>query len=103
MSTITRIDYTVADGNVWTEEGDKYDMEASLDLLAEQIRDALRREYPEAVLMVTRENASGAVRAVRAESDDDDYGVGPASDDRLEQIAAVADAVWEAGDWYVKA
>ena len=101
MSTIIRIDYTLADGNVWTEDGDsEYNSEASLDLLAERIAGALREAYPTASVTVTRENASGAVRVLDVETDDE-YGI--VEDDQEEQIAAVADAVWEAGDWYVKA
>ena len=100
MSNVIRINYALADGNVWTEDGDEYDSEASLDLLAQQIADALGKAHPQASITVTRENASGAVRVLDVETDDK-YGI--VEDDRLEQIAAVADAVWEAGDWYVKA
>jgi hypothetical protein len=100
MSNVIRIDYTLADGNVWTEDGDQYDSEASLDLLAQRIADALRAAYPLASVTVTRENASGAVRVLDVETDDE-YGI--VEDDQLEEISAVADAVWEAGDWYAKA
>lgn len=99
MSTITRIDYTVADGNAWTED-EGYDMDSSLDRLAEQIDAALTAAYPQATVTVTRENAGGAVRELRAESDDDD---GFVDDDTQDEIKAVANGVWEAGDWYVEA
>lgn len=101
MGTITRIDYIIADGNVWTDDNGEYDSESSLGKLADQILAALREAYPRARVTVRRENAGGAVMAVQAESDGD-YGIEPASDDQLEQIAAVADAVWSDDNWYVK-
>lgn len=102
MTTITSIDYIIADGNVWdySPESAEYDMGASLDLLAQQIADALGKAYPQASVTVTRENASGGVRVLDVETDDE-YGI--VEDDQLEQIAAVADAVWSDGNWYVRA
>jgi hypothetical protein len=100
MSNVTRIDWTVADGNVWTDDSGDYDMEASLDSLAEQILEALKAAYPRASVTVTRENVSGAFRELRAYSDTEDGWVGDAD---LEDIRAVADGVWAADDWYVKA
>lgn len=94
---ITRIQYTIADGNVWTNESD-YDMVASLTRLAEQTEQALRTAYPEADVTVARVNASGAVRVVRAESDYDD---GYVSDNEIDTIETIAARVWETGDWYV--
>lgn len=99
---ITRIQYTIADGNAWTDETD-YDANASLTRLAELTEQALRGAYPEADVTVTRERVSGAVRAVRAYQTTEEYGEEPADDGLVEQIAAIADRVWEAGDWYVKA
>ena len=100
MSSIIRIDWTVADGNVWTDESGEYDRESSLDLLAQQIADALRAAYPTAGVSVARANVSGAARELVATSDDED---GWVDEQTEEQIKAVADGVWEAGDWYVKA
>lgn len=103
MSTISQIDYVIADGNVWTDDSGEYDSEASLDLLADQILQALHGAYPQAAITVTRENAMGGVRAVQAYSTSEEYGEEPATDDEVEQIAAVADGVWSDDAWYVKA
>lgn len=100
MSNVTRIDWTVADGNVWTGDVDGYDMEASLDLLHRQILDALHEAYPKATVTVTRQNAGGGVRELDVETDDE---CGIVDDETEGEIKAVANAIWEAGDWYVKA
>lgn len=100
---ITTINYVLADGNAWTEDSDSdLDMEASLSRLRHLTAVALMAAYPQAAVYCRRENASGAVRAVRAFHNDGD-GEEPVSDGEAEEIAAVADAVWEAGDWYRKA
>lgn len=98
----TSIQYMIADGNAWTDETD-YDANASLNRLAELVEQALRGAYPEADVMVTRERVSGAVRTVWVYQTTEEYGEEPADDDLVEQIEAIADRVWEAGDWYVAA
>lgn len=100
MSNVIRIDWTVADGNVWTGDVDGYDMEASLDLLQQQILDALHEAYPKATVTVTRQNVSGGVRELGVETDDE-YGI--VEDETEDEIKAVANAIWETGDWYVEA
>lgn len=97
MSTITRISWTVADGNCWTED-EGYDEDASLDLLVRLTEEALKAAYPEAEVTVRRENVGGGVRALEAYSDEDD---GYVDDEAREQIREIADAVWAGGDWYV--
>lgn len=100
MSNVIRIDWTVADGNVWTDEGPEWDREASLEALAGQIHDALRAAYPTADVNVMRANVSGGARELVATSDDED---GMVTDITEERIKFIADSVWEAGDWYVAA
>jgi hypothetical protein len=102
-ASIFRIDYTIADGNVWDDspESADFDRESSLNHLAEMIDDALHAEYPDAAVNVERVNASGAVCYVRAWQTSVEYGDEPADDGLLEQIAAVADDVWVGGGWYV--
>lgn len=97
MSTITTINWTVADGNCWTED-EGYDMDASLDLLVRLTANALQAAYPQAAVTVRRENVGGGVRALEAYSDDED---GYVDDEAREAIIDTANAVWEAGDWYV--
>lgn len=99
MSSVTRIDWTVADGNVWTDESGEYDREASLEALAGQIHDALKAAYPTADVIVTRANVSGGARELVATSDDEDGYVDDATEERIKFIA---DSVWEAGEWYVE-
>ena len=100
MSNVTRIDWTVADGNVWADDSGEYDMEASLDHLAEMIEDALCEAYPQATVTVRRENVCGGVRELAVETDDE-YGI---VDDEIEdEIKAVADDIWAGAGWYVAA
>lgn len=97
MSTITRISWTVADGNCWTED-EGYDEDASLNLLVRLTEEALRAAYPEAEVTVRRENVGGGVRALEAYSDEPD---GYVDDDAREAIIDTANAVWYTDAWYV--
>lgn len=94
---ITEIRWTIAEGNVFCDDTGQLDRELSLDNLRQEILLAMGAAYPDAVVYVERQNASGAVEELRAKSDAPDGYVG---EDDLENIRAVADAVW-ARDWEV--
>jgi hypothetical protein len=94
---ITEIRWTIAEGNVFCDDTGQLDRELSLDNLRQEILLAMRAAYPDAVVYVERQNASGAVEELQAKSDAPD---GYVEEDDLENIRAVADAVW-ARDWEV--
>ena len=100
MSNVIRIDWTVADGNVWTDERPEWDREASLDHLAEMIEDELAKAYPGVTVAVRRENVCGAVRELQVATES--YPLSP-DDDMFIEIKTVADDVWAGGGWYVAA
>lgn len=94
---ITEIRWTIAEGNVFCDDTGQLDRELSLDNLRQEILLAMRAAYPDAVVYVERQNVSGAAEELRAKSDAPD---GYVEEDDLENIRAVADAVW-ARDWEV--
>lgn len=101
MSNVTRIDWTVADGNVWGDEDFQgHDREASLNNLVTMTEAALHEAYPQATITVIRANIGGAVEELYCESDDED---GWVDDETREQIKAVANSAWDTGRWPVKA
>lgn len=94
---ITKIRWTIAEGNVFSDDLGELDRERSLERLRDWIRRELQAAYPEAEIEVRRENVDGAVEELEAQSDDPD---GYVDEFAQEAIRAIADEVW-AGDWEV--
>lgn len=95
---ITEIRWTIAEGNVFSDDTGELDRERSLAGLQQGILEALSAAYVNAVVEVERENVSGAIEELRARSDEPDGFVG---ETELEEIRVLADEVWAAGDWMV--
>lgn len=94
---ITKIRWTIAEGNVFSDDLGELDRERSLGQLQERILQALAEAYPGAEIEVGRANVEGAAEELEAQSDEPD---GYVHEDELEVIRAIADEVW-AGDWEV--